>query len=101
MIIDAMPNSRMRATASRLAHQRGALQHLQVVAELLRTRKSSAGCQHEYRLVGQSVSWNRRARPRLLGRIFPRVVQVFGMVEEVGSHERDHGRLTATVVAQI
>jgi hypothetical protein len=55
----------MSAAARGLSHERRALQHLQVVAELLRPGPRCARRQHIHRLVRQIVSSNRRTRPRL------------------------------------
>src|ERR1700686_1705074 len=96
-----MEGPRMCRTNRRLTHKRSALQHLQVIAELFGAGSSPGRGQHIYRLLGQSVSWNRRVCPGLLARIFPGVVPVLRMVEEIGSKQRDHVRKTAAIVAQI
>src|ERR1700694_4648412 len=91
----------MCTTTCCLTHKRGAFQHLQVIAELLCAGISPGGSQQVYRLVGQSVCWNRRVSPGLLRRIFPRVGPVLWMVDGGGGHQSNHGWLAATVVPQI
>src|ERR1700733_6770855 len=51
VVVDAMENTRMSATGRCLAHQSGAFEHLQVVAELLSARPSRGCGQQIYRLV--------------------------------------------------
>src|SRR5258708_34204185 len=101
MIINPMPAYRMCAASRRLTHKRGAFQHLQVVAELLRAGESRGRGQHISWLVHQVVSRNGWQCPRLLRCIFPAVVhviQVRRMVEQVGGDKRDPPR-TSTMVA--
>jgi len=53
MIINTMKNTRMGNTGRGLTHERGPLQHFQVIAKLLRAGGSSGRRQYIDRLVGK------------------------------------------------
>jgi len=59
VVVNAMPNSSVRAAACRFSDERSALQHFQVVAELLGAGKSRGRGQDVDRLVCKIVSGNR------------------------------------------
>src|SRR6202035_411299 len=104
MIVNSMSHPHVAAARRRLSHQRGSIQHLQIVAESLGGGESRVGSEHKSGLVCQSISGNRWKRPALFRGVFAAVVEIVevrGTVEEVGRDESDHVGITARVVPYI
>src|ERR1700691_2367547 len=103
MIVNPSPDWNVAAPRSRFADNRGALQHFQIVAELLSAGKSCGTCQYISGLVRQLVLPTSRRRPGLLSRILPAIVHVVQMrrtVEQVAGNQRDHFGIASGIVAQ-
>jgi len=100
VIVNAVKNARMRGATCRLTYKRGAFQHLQVVAECSAPERVLVTSRHRPACIRQSVSRNGRTRPGLLCRILPGLYQYYRMVEEVGGHQGDHGRLAPRLCAK-
>src|SRR5690242_497530 len=101
MIIDPVKYTYVRCAASRLANQGGASEHFHVVAEVFRCGKRSARCQYVGWLIRQVICGDRRARPRLPGRIRSRAIYVLRMIEQVSSDQHNHSTIPAAIVAQV
>ena len=94
----------MCSPAGSLAHQSSAFKHLEVVAEFFGARKRVLRGQYEDRFARELFARHVRQGPVLVGGVLfavVEVVQVRGLVEQVGGNERDHSRLAATVLAQV
>jgi hypothetical protein len=101
VIVEAMENAGMRRAASRFTNEGGAFEHFEVIGEVFGGRRGDVRGEDIDRLVGEVVSGNGRAGPGTLRGVFARAVHVFGMIEEIGGEEHDHGGIAAAVVAEI